>query len=186
MKDNDPKYESLKAKLRKLQALAEKGCYGEAQAARHAIETLCAKYGISMEDVLDFGKKRVYTFEIGRGKDMMHLFIRCLDNVCCTDGMKYSKPTRSSIRIELTALAYAEVSALFDWHKQNFERELKQIREDFMSAYIGKHNLLFDTERSETASGDKLTEEDITRIRRVWKLREAMSDNSYHKMIEAQ
>lgn len=186
MKDNDPKYESLKAKLRKLQALAEKGCYGEAQAARHAIETLCAKYGISMEDVLDFDKKRVYTFEIGRGKDMMHLFIRCLDNVCCTDGMKYSKPTRSSIRIELTALTYAEVSALFDWHKQNFERELKQIREDFMSAYIGKHNLLFDTERSGTASGDKLTEEDIARIRRIWKLREAMSDNSYHKMIEAQ
>ncbi len=181
MKNRD-KYESLKAKLRKLQALAENGYHGEAQAARRAIETLCTKYGISMDDVLDFDKQKEYTFEIGRGKDMMHLFIRCLANVCPIDGMKYCKPTRSSIRLRMTAMTCTEVSALFDWHKQNFERELKQMRMDFMTAYIGKHNLLFDTERN-GGSTDDLTVEDIEKIRRIWKFREAMSDSSYHKMI---
>lgn len=31
----------------------------------------------------------------------------------------------------------------------------------------------------------ELTQEDIKRIRRVWKMREAMSDNTYYKQFEA-
>ena len=52
-----------------------------------------------------------------------------------------------------------------------------------MSAYIGKHNLFFNEERNSNVS-DELTQEDIERIRRVWKMREAMSDNTYRKQLE--
>ena len=53
-----------------------------------------------------------------------------------------------------------------------------------MSAYIGKHNLYFDEERNYKGDDEELTEEDIARIRRVLKMREAMSDNTYHKLLE--
>lgn len=49
MKTNTPEYESIKSKLRKLQALAEGGCEGEARAAKRTIENLCRKYGITLE-----------------------------------------------------------------------------------------------------------------------------------------
>ena len=178
-------YESLKKKLLKLQALAEQGYRGEAENARRAIERICEQYGLRMEDVLDIDTKHRYTFEIGRAKEMMNLFIRCLSAVCDTSDMGYWKPTRSSIKVELTALQYAEVASLFDWHKANYNRELEEFKNSFMSAYIGKHNLFFDEERNSSRDDEELTEEDIERIRRVWKMREAMSDNTYHKQLEA-
>lgn len=178
-------YESLKAKLRKLQALAEQGYRGEAENARRAIERICEQYGVKLEDILDIDTKHRYTFEIGRAKEMMNLFIRCLSAICDTTDMGYWQPTRSSIRIELTALQYAEVSSLFGWHKDNYKRELDEFKQSFMSAYIGKHNLFFDNERNGGRNDKELTEEDIARIRRVWKMREAMSDNTYHKQLEA-
>ncbi len=175
-------FEGIKSKLRKLQALAEKGYHGEADNARRAIERICAQYGISMEDVLDFGAKKKYTFEIGRSKDMMNLFVRCLDAVCDTTGMRYSKPTRSSIKIELTAIQYADVLSLFNWHKANFEREFAEFKRTFLSAYVSKHDLYYDKERN-GGSDRELTPEDIARILRAMKMREAMDDNYYHKMI---
>lgn len=184
MKENSEQFESLKKKLQKLQALAERGYQGEAENARRAIERICEQYGIRIEDVLDIETLHSYTFEIGRGKDMMQLFIRCISSVCDIKGMTYSKPTRSSIRIKLTALQYADLSSLFDWHRANYKRELDEFRRSFMSAYIGKHDLFFDSER-EDRSIDDLTQEDIERIRRIWKMRDAMSNNTYHKQLEA-
>ena len=55
-------YESLKKKLRKLQALAEQGYRGEAENARRAIERICEQYGLKIEDILDIETKRRYTF----------------------------------------------------------------------------------------------------------------------------
>lgn len=183
MKTNNEQYENLKKKLLKLQALAEQGYKGEAENARRAIERICKQYGLKLEDILDIKTKHLYTFEIGRKKEMMNLFIRCLSAVCDTSNMYYWRLTRSSIKIELTALQYAEVASLFDWHKANYNRELAEFKSSFMSAYIGKHNLFFNEERNGNVS-DELTQEDIERIRRVWKMREAMSDNTYRKQLE--
>lgn len=184
MTENSEQFESLKKKLKKLRALAERGYGGEAENARRAIERICEQYGVKLEDVLDIETKHRYTFEIGRSKDMMNLFVRCLSSTCDISDMTYSKPTRSSIRVELTALQYADVLSLFNWHKSNYKRELAEFRRTFMSAYIGKHDLYTDRERK---GGDdiELTQEDIERIRRMWKMREAMSDNTYHKQLEA-
>lgn len=182
MNMNKEQYESLKKKILKLQALAEQGCEGEAENARRAIERICKQYGLNLEDILDIETKHLYTFEIGRKKEMMNLFIRCLSAVCDTSNMEYRKPTRSSIKIELTALQYAEVSSLFDWHKANYNRELAEFKSSFMRASVSKHNLFFNEERNSNVSYE-LTQEDIERIRCVWNMREAMSNNTYHKQL---
>lgn len=111
MTHDNEQFESLKSKLQKLQALAERGCQGEANNARRAIERICQQYGVKLEEVLDIETKHAYTFEIGRNKEMMNLFIRCLCSVCDISGMTYTQPTRSAIRIELTALQYADIQA---------------------------------------------------------------------------
>nr|DAT92793.1 MAG TPA: Protein of unknown function (DUF2786) [Caudoviricetes sp.] len=183
MTANSEQFDSLKNKLQKLQALAERGYNGEAENAKRAIERICQQYGIRMEDVLDIETKHRYTFEIGRKKDMVSLFLRCLSAICDTTGMKYTQLTRSSIRIELTALQYADVLSLFNWHKANYQQEYEEFKRTFMGAYVSKHDLYFDKERG-GKDVSELTLEDIERIRRMWKMQDAMSNNTYHKQLE--
>ena len=47
MTANSEQFESLKSKLQKLQALAERGYKGEADNAKRAIERICQQYGAS-------------------------------------------------------------------------------------------------------------------------------------------
>lgn len=184
MDKNSKEYESLQAKLKKLLALAEQGVGGEAVNARRLLEKLCKQYGIDIEELLDRETKHSYTFETGRAKEMMQLFVRCLEKVVDIEGMTYSQPTRSSIRIEVTALQRAEILSLFNWHKSNYMQELEDFKRNFFSAYIGKHNLYSESESKGSKGIEELTEEDIARIRRVLAMREAMSDNHYYKQLD--
>lgn len=184
MKKEDPKYESIKSKLRKLLALADRGVHGEAENAARAINRICEEYGINIEDFFDTNKTREYIIEVGRNRDMMMLFIRCLSSVCDIKGMTYSKPTRSSIKLELTSMQYAEILSLYNWHKGNYERELRDFKKNFMSAYVGKHDLYLDEERNYSLDIHDLTQEELHNLMKVWKIREAMNDNTYRKQLE--
>lgn len=184
MDKNSKEYESLQSKLKKLLALAEQGVGGEAINARRLLEKLCEQHGISVEELLDRETKHRYTFEIGRSKEMMQIFVRCLAKVVDIENMTYTQPTRSSISIEVTAFQRAEILSLFNWHKSNFTHELDEFKQNFLSAYIGKHNLYFEQGETNNSSSEELTKEDVARIRRVWAMREAMSDNHYYKQLD--
>ena len=62
----DEQYESIKNKLKKLLALAERGVQGEAENARKLLEKLCKEYGVSMEELLDENQLKFYRFNIGQ------------------------------------------------------------------------------------------------------------------------
>ena len=62
----DEQYESIKNKLKKLLALAEKGVQGEADNARRLLEKLCKEYSVSIEELLDENQLKRYCFDIGR------------------------------------------------------------------------------------------------------------------------
>lgn len=184
MDKNNKEYESLKTKIKKLLALAEQGVGGEAVNARKLLERLCEQHSVSIEELLDRETKHRYTFEVGRSKEMMQIFVRCLAKVVDIENMTYTQPTRSSISIEVTAFQRAEILSLFNWHKSNFTQELEEFKHNFLSAYIGKHDLYFEQGETNNSSCEELTREDIARIRRVWAMREAMSDHYYYKQLE--
>lgn len=73
----DEQYESIKNKLKKLLALAERGVQGEADNARKLLEKLCKEYGVSMEELLDENQLKRYYFDIGRNALYKDLFERC-------------------------------------------------------------------------------------------------------------
>lgn len=184
MKQEDPKYESIRSKLIKLLALADRGVQGEAENAKRAIERICEEYGIDIEDFFDTNKTRKYVIEIGRGKDLMQLFLRCISSVCDIKGMTYRQMLRSSIELELTSMQYAEILSLFNWHKGNYERELKDFKRNFLLAYVGKHQLFFDSERTSSSNINELSKEELQRLFKIWKLRESMSDYAYRKQLK--
>lgn len=182
-KSNNKQYEGIKQKLLKLQALADRGYKGEAYAAQQAIERICQQYNISLDEILDTQAKRWYSFDTGKSKTMKTLFMQCYAKVMNIGSMSYRQISRSRIGIELTSLQYAELSNMFEWHKENFTQELEDMKQTFLEAYISKHNIYRDA-GDEDSEEKELTMEDIQRLRKMLVMRETLSDRHYNKMLE--
>ena len=189
MNKNSNQYESIKQKLLKLQALAEKGYKGEAENAKRAIERICAQYGVTLEEVLCEEKPKRYVFEIGRYKYMLTLFCQCHGVVTGKGQLSYIKRSRNTIAVDLTPLQYAELSSLFEWHKANFLKDLAAMQDTIVEAYINKHNIfrtLSEEERAEReAREEELTPAKLRRLAAIMAMQGELGDNTYHKMLEA-
>ena len=119
--------ESIKDKLRKLAALAERGMEGEAANAKRAIERICQQYGIRLEDMLEEDKKR-YHIRVGRNPMQRQLFNQCYGVVVGTGKITYWNISRDTIAVELTPLQYAELVSMWEWHQSNFTRDLEEMQ----------------------------------------------------------
>lgn len=182
--NGNEKYESLKTKLRKLAALAERGVGGEAENARRLMEQICREHGVSLDDVLNVEERKLYRFEIGRRKIDLNLFMQCYAKVTGERRLSYKQPNRSTILVELTAYQYAEISSLFEWHKANFKRDVENLMETLFTAYVDKHNLYRTRSDDEPDEELSLSPEDIRRIMAAAALRDSLNDNTYCKLIE--
>lgn len=189
MKKENNQYESIKQKLLKLQALAEQGYKGEAEAAKRAIERLCNQYGITLEEVLCVEEKKRYEFEIGRYKYMLTLFVQCYGVVTGVGQLSYFQRSRNKIAVDLTPLQYAELSSLFEWHKANFLKDLAAMQDTIVEAYVNKHNIfrtLSEEEQEERdAREEELTPAKLRRIAAIMAMQSELGDNRYHKQLEA-
>lgn len=181
--ESKKEFESLKDKLKKLKALAERGCGGEAENAQRLLERLCAANGIDLGLLNDEEKKSRYTFNIGCNSMFKTLFAQCYCKVTNSSKMSYRQETRSKISLELTQVDYAELMGLFEWHKANFEKELEDIKKTIIHAYCQKHRL-FPESSSETSNDKPLTEEDLEMLRKVMKMEGLLNDKTYQHLIE--
>lgn len=176
-------FESIKTKLRKLQALAEKGYEGEAQTAKLMLDRLCKQYGVSLEDILDQEKKNRYKFEIGKGKIWLSLFAQCHAAVTGQRELKFIKESNSIISTWLTAYQFAEVSTLFFWHKDNLKKDIEQTQRLVFEAYVQKHRIFSNAPKGADENRDNQPI-DLEHLRAVLAMMDTINDNHYHKMIE--
>lgn len=177
--ESKKEFESLKDKLKKLKALAERGCSGEAENAQRLLERLCAANGIELWQLNDEETKSLYTFNIGCNRVFKTLFAQCYCKVTNSLRMSYRQETRSKISIELTQVDYAELKGLFEWHKANFEKELEALRDAALTAYCQKHCLF-----SDKTNDRPLTEADLERLRKAMKMEGLLNDKTYQHLIE--
>lgn len=78
----DKDFESIRSKVLKLQALAERGEKGEAINARRLLDQLLAKYGVSLEEIVEAQEeKQPYTFNVKENGYGFTLFTQCYFNV---------------------------------------------------------------------------------------------------------
>lgn len=184
MNNDKQSFESIKSKLRKLQALAEQGYKGEAEAAKRLLDKLCKQYGVSLDDVLDQEKTHSYRFEIGKGKIWLDLFMQCYANVTGNRELRYIRETNSIIRgVELTAYQFAEISNLFFWHKNNLKKDIEQTQQLVFEAYVQKHRIFSNAPKDADENRDSQPI-DLAHLRAVLAMMDTINDNHYHKMIE--
>lgn len=186
MDDKDQAFESLKSKLRKLQALVEQGYKGEAETAKRLLDKLCEQYGVSLDEVINQEQTNRYRFEVGKGKIWLDLFMQCYANVTGQKELRYFKNSNSSILVWLTAYQFAELCNLFFWHKTNLKKDIEQTRQLVFEAYIQKHRIFRD--RSKDPEGETAERPDkpidFDRLGAVVAMMNNLNDNRYYKMIE--
>ena len=179
MKSNKD-FDSLKDKLKKLKALAERGCGGESGNARRLLERLCAANGIDLGLLDDETKKRRYRFHVGRSQIFLTLFTQCYCKVTDSSKMSYRQESRSEISLELTQVDYAELKGLYAWHKANFEKELEDINRALILSYCKKHRL----HPAELSNAESLSDEDIKTLRKAVGMEKFLNDKTYQPLLE--
>lgn len=186
MNNDNQSLESIKNRLRKLQALAEKGYRGEASAAKAMLDKLCKQYGISLEDILDQEKEQFYFFEIGKGKIWLELFLQCYANVTGNKSLRYCKESNSKISVKLTAYQYAEISNLFAWHKTNLKKDLEETQRLAFEAYVQKHRIFRDRSNDPEDTEDRHEDKpiDFVHLQKILMMMATLNENRYQKMIE--
>jgi hypothetical protein len=137
--ESEMNFEKIRDRLIKLKNLAERGCQGEAIAARNALERLLKKYNLTVDD-LGSEEKTWRWIKTGRKGYSRELLFQCYYNMFdATEVMR--KQYRDETAFELTAYEYTELVNAYEWHVANFEKELKRMKKDLLSAYIYRHDL---------------------------------------------
>lgn len=176
-------FESIKSKVLKLQALAERGENGEARNAKRLLDQLLEKYGVTLEDIVG-AQDEVdrYVFNVKENGYGLTLFIQCYFKVTGNKRMSYGQ-NRRYITVELTKLQYVELKSLYDWHYKQHSKEIKRMQKEFTEAYIQKHKIFSQRENDSESEDKELTPDDIERLLRVLRYMDNVEDTSYHKQI---
>lgn len=180
----DKQYESIKNKIKKLMTLAGRGVQGEAENARRLLEKLCKEYDISPEELLDENQKKWHIFDIGRNKIYKVLFSQCYFSIIKGNTMPYKSVSQSKIAVELTAMQYAELIGLYEWHKANFKRDFEEMKKNVFTAYCRKHKLYHIEDNQADIKISDLTPKELERLWKIVHLQEYLNDTHYHKLID--
>lgn len=176
-------------KIRKLQALAERGVGGEATNAKILLSALCEKYGID-ESKLDEEEKQWYEFEMRTS--VQKLFLQLYVSVYGTterylkEVELWKRGRKKIVKCKFTRAEYIEFSQMWGWHRKNYLAERKRMRELFQIAYYDKFKMYasetcdeYEAQRSKKKDND-LTMEDILAINMM---AAACKNKSFYKQI---
>lgn len=176
-------------KIRKLQALAERGVGGEATNAKILLSALCEKYGIE-ESKLNEEEKQWYEFEMRTS--VLKLFLQLYASIYGTterfinevDIWKCGR--KKIVKCKFTRAEYIEFSQLWEWHRKNYLAERKRMRELFKIAYFDKFKMYasetcdeYEAQRSKKKDDD-FTFEDLMAINMM---AAACKNKSFYKQI---
>lgn len=179
----DKDFESIRSKVLKLQALAERGEKGEAINARRLLDQLLAKYGVSLEEIVEAQEeKQPYTFNVKENGYGFTLFTQCYFNVTNEKRMSY-RQRRRYVTVELTKMQYVELQALYDWHYKQLTKDMKRMQKEFTDAYIQKHRIFGKHGDDNSEEERELSPEDLQRLLRMLNYMDSMEDTSYYKQI---
>lgn len=176
-------------KIRKLQALAERGVGGEATNAKILLSALFEKYGID-ESKLDEEEKQWYEFEMRTS--VQKLFLQLYVSVYGTterylkEVELWKRGRKKIVKCKFTRAEYIEFSQMWEWHRKNYLAERKRMRELFQIAYYDKFKMYasetcdeYEAQRSKKKDND-LTMEDILAINMM---AAACKNKSFYKQI---
>lgn len=173
--------EKTKERLKKLQALAERGVGGEKETAQRKLEQLLKANNITLDE-LDGEKVSYYLFSYN-GQHKAQLLRQCMYKVMgAAAGIKFyrTQGTRQKIGIECTAAQKIEIELEYEFYSRVFDSELAT----FMSAFIQKQEIYPEDAPHKVFSRDELTPEQLAEMLKLQAMAEGIEKKTRAKMIE--
>lgn len=182
--------EKIKDQLRKILKLAESGIMGEQLAAQNLLAELLLKHNLKLEDIKEDAELEVVIY---LDNDAQYQILNQLLSTFFGEKSKeyqsrkgfYMAGCRQKCRFvfytnkvgKIDFLNYAQFY-LDDW-KKTYKKQLKQLREDLISAYISANNLY--PEDVEPYGGSPV---DYEKLRRISSLAKNIPRSYYHKSLK--
>lgn len=180
----------IKKKLKKILALAENGSAGEQENARNMLQDLLRKYNITIEDIACEVEKE-YIFSKINNKMEFDLWSQVIFKVRNVSTFNYFELNGGKYAIKCTEAERIEIENQFEFHKRLFRNEykkqLKNLQEELLSAYVNKHNLFSDCPVEEEQENQEEQQPiDLEKLQRILAYKRNLSEETYYKMIEKQ
>ena len=172
-------------KIKKLQALVEGGVEGEVLAAKRALDALCEKYNIDIEDLFT-EKKEWREFKLPyNDKAARKLLFQLYCYVTDETKISYKKNRYGNVILfELTTREFIDLNNMLEFYLKEWKKELKQHCNDLFSAFINKNNLFANSIPDDNNKEKKITPEEFERLWRVSNLMSTMERKHYRKQLE--
>lgn len=92
--------------------------------------------------------------------------------------------SNTKIGVELTAYEYAELTAMFKWHKGNFKKDMENMINTLLISYCSKHDITSHVEHTEDTPRKSMTHEELKRLQVALFMQGGLNDNYYRKQLE--
>jgi len=136
----DISQERLFEKLRKIQALAERGNAGEKESAKNKLDQLLKEYGLTLDDITS-SETEFAPFSY-KNKLEKRLILQIHSHVVdSTTSSYYERKGSKKIEFKLTPSQSAEIKMLFSIYRKAFKKEVEML----FSAFVHKHNIFSST-----------------------------------------
>ena len=188
--------DSLKERLRKMKALADFGYGGERDAAERLISEICAKHGISIDEI-DDDVEREHTVAFARAwerkiciqllglmrieqygdRNADKLKLKVEGSWASKRGRKRGRALKLRYFVKCTDLQWLELTSKFDVLRAAYQKQLKS----FLTAFLMGNDLLMPYNPKAPAPTAKEQEEYETAIR----LSAGIARTSLHKQLES-
>lgn len=169
-----PGRETIKAKLRKIAALAQRGVGGEKANAQRLLQTLLAKHNLKLEDVVprpeNESKRYWFTCTTQMEKDVL---FACYCRAKNVNEIRYYQAKRK-IGFDLSLLEALELQSLWQHFRPLLRKEFRKERARFGQAFAWKHSLCSNQAPSEDR--EPLSEAEYQALVR---LMQGMEDSDY-------
>ena len=176
---NDDK---LIEKLKKLQALAERGVGGEKDTAQKKLDKLLASSGLTLES-LNNEIPQYYLFSY-QNKFKQRLLVQVIYKVLgAAESISFykSKNTRNKIGIYCTPAQKLEIELDFEFYSEILDDEF----EIFMTAFIQKQNLYPSDGPTDVVSLEGMTDEEKAEWAKIAQYEQGIDRHTRYEMIES-
>lgn len=172
--------ERLLEKIKRVQALAERGVDGEKESAAALLERLMKQYGIEESEIAEERRETAwfrYKTELER-KLLIQVIYTVTGKVAFGCVGTYTGRSRKKVGVDCTAAERLEIEISFEFYNAAMQKELER----FYSAFLIKNNIFPDKEVDEVPPPEGMSEEEAMRLEMMMA---GMDRHDRRKMIKS-
>lgn len=163
---------------KKLKALSDRGEGGEKENARHQLEKLMGKHGLSFDSLND---DAVHSVVFDVAVKFRQLFVQIVVSVCNNNGENIfgHKASKVKMIVDCTNVQAVEIEAKFEFYQKEYSRQLEENNRIFYKAFVHKNNIF-----SNAPSDEKeLSERELADLAKVADMMRNVERAQFHHQL---